>query len=91
MSDSVLITIIGAITTTITVSINAAVVLRSRKQSQEEHLETRAAVLDVTAKVEATHNEINGRMTELLVAAKAQGAQDQRAEIRRDAKDAQDK
>lgn len=91
MSDPVLITIIAGVQATVITVINAAVALRSRKQSQEEHLETRAAVENVTAKVEATHNEINGRMTELLVAAKAQGAQDQRAETRRDAKDAQDK
>ena len=46
------------------------------------------AIQKVDDKVADTHLAINGRMQELIEASKAQGAQDQRAETRQDARDA---
>ena len=81
MSDPVMMALIGAAQAVIVVGVNALVAFRGRAESTKEHEQTQQAV-------QATHNEINGRMTELLVAAKAQGAQDQRDETRQDARDA---
>ena len=81
MSDPVMMALIGAAQAIIVVGVNALVAFRGREESKKEHAVTQQAV-------QATHQEINGRMTELLIAAKAQGAQDQRAETRQDARDA---
>ena len=81
MSDPVLMALIGAGQAVIVVAVNALVALKGRVESKKEHEQTQQAVA-------ATHQEINGRMTELLVAAKAQGAQAQREETRQDIRDA---
>jgi hypothetical protein len=49
-----------------------------------QSLANAAAIKSVDDKVVDTHKAINGRMTELIEASKAQGAQDQRAETRAD-------
>ena len=77
MSDPVIISMISA-TQVIILAIIAA----------RNHSETRKSVQAVNDKVEITARSIDGRMDELVVASKAQGAQEQRDETRKDAKDA---
>ena len=81
MSDPVWLAIIGAVQATVIVVINKAFGDRRAKNTQDR-------VQGVSAQVETTHKQIDGRMDQLIVASKAQGAQDQRAEDRQDAKDA---
>ena len=52
------------------------------------HTSTAEKVAKVGAKVDETAKAIDGRMEQLLIASKAEGAQQQRAETRQDAKDA---
>lgn len=65
---------------------NAAVIQKVDEQSTANA----AAIQKVDDKVADTHAAINGRMDELVVAAKAVGAQEQRTQTRQDAKDAMD-
>lgn len=66
---------------------NARKLIEVKELAERNHAEVKAEVTAVAQKVDETHKEINGRMSQLLIAAKAQGAQDQRAETRQDAKD----
>ena len=79
MSDPVLIAIIAAVQTVAVVAINKAFGDQRAKKTQDQ-------VSAVDSKVEQTHAQINGRMDQLITASRAQGAQDQRAEDREDAK-----
>jgi predicted Holliday junction resolvase-like endonuclease len=79
MTDPVMITIVMAVQGIVVTGINAYIAIRN-------HMETKETLTEVSRQVDDTHREINGRMTELLVAAKAQGAQDQRNQAREDAK-----
>lgn len=80
MTDLVTISIVGMIQVVLVAGINAVVAWRN-------HIDTKEKIASVAEQVDTTHKQIDGRMSELLVAAKAQGAQDQRAETRQDAKD----
>ncbi len=74
-----MVAIIVAAQGTIIALINAYIAARNHRDSKD-------AIAAVDAKVVDTHVAINGRMDQLLKAAKAQGAQDQRDETRQDAK-----
>lgn len=55
--------------------------------AHQQSVANAAAIKAVDDKVVNTHQAINGRMDQLVAASKAQGAADQRAETRQDAKD----
>lgn len=98
MSDPVLVALIVAVQGIGVAAMNAWIAAKGRAVAKQLHEATTVAVATVsqkieeahkdisavTQKVEDTHKDINGRMTELLAAAKAQGAQDQRDEMRQD-------
>jgi hypothetical protein len=86
MSDPVLVAMIVAAQGAVVAWINS-----------RNHASTKKAIELVDAKVDLvdtkvvdTHSAINGRMTELIEASKAQGAQDQRMETRTDAREAKE-
>ena len=79
MSDGVMIALIVGVQGTIVALINAVIAAKN-------HTDTQASVKAVDEKVTETHAAINGRMDQLVEASKAQGAQDQRAETRAEAK-----
>lgn len=74
-----MIALIVGVQGTVVAIINAVIAAKN-------HTDTQASVKAVDDKVTDTHKAINGRMEELIIASKAQGAQDQRAETRADAK-----
>ena len=77
MTDPVAITIVMAIQGVIVAGINGFIAIRN-------HAETKQDIAGVAGKLEQTKTEIDGRMSELLVAAKAQGAQEQLVTTRRE-------
>lgn len=78
ISDPLAISIVVCVQGVITTVIGAWVAVHNRSESAKEHQETKELVT-------RTHDEVNGRMSELLKATKAQGRQDERNEIREDA------
>jgi hypothetical protein len=78
ISDPVIISIVVLFQGVCTTAIGAWVAIHNRNESAKEHEETKTLVT-------RTHNEVNGRMSELLLATKAQGRQDERNEVRDDA------
>ena len=79
MSDPVWVAIIAAAQAVIIAGVNALVSSRNRQATKQQ-------VAGISDQVKETHAQIDGRMEQLIVASKAQGAQDQRAEDRQDAK-----
>lgn len=81
MSDPVMISLIVGVQGVLTTALGLVIAQRNRGQSAREHGETKLLI-------EVTQKQLNGRLEQLLMAARAEGRQSQRDETRQDAKDA---
>lgn len=80
MSDPVMISMIAAVQ-------GVVIVLINKFLGEQRATVLKEQVKAVEDKVDATHQTIDGRMEQLIIASKSVGAQEQRAEDRQDAND----
>lgn len=84
MSDPVLLAIITSVTTVLTVIITGIINARASRKRSEAVVEKVQAVVE---KVDTYHNEVNGKVSQLLVTTKALGVEEGKAKEKEDQAD----